>query len=389
MSPEDAKHVSDMVPKRFNIPVSIKEAIVESEKFAIFAKQNEKIVEIAQKLENLIKNTGIHASGIAISHENIEETIPLERCKDDDSGEEGVVTGFEMGDVGSLIVKVDVLGLKTLSVVNDTCKDIGVDPNNIPKEDPETYKFLQNLVAPQGLFQIETETGFRVCQKVRPRDLHDLAAILAIARPGALAYADKYAEFVNTGESQSVHPFFDSVLGRTGNIPIFQEQLLAMLNKIGLSLIDADRVRKCVGKKLVEEMKEWQGKIYETAEKNGLDKSVGDVVWKVADESKNYSFCLSPDSIVDRNGEYVCIKDINKGDEVLAFDVETEKNHYVKVLNKFETKSTLYKFSFEDGREITCSMDHKFLCSDKKMRKIKDILKNNYEIVCNNEGEQK
>lgn len=291
MSPEDAKHVSDMIPKKFNIPVSIKEAIVESEKFAIFAEQNKDIIKVAQKLENLIKNTGIHASGIAISHENIEETIPLERCKDDESGEEGVVTGFEMGDVGSLIVKVDVLGLKTLSVVNDTCKDIGIDPNDIPNEDCETYKFLQNLVAPQGLFQLETDVGFRVCQKVRPRDLYDLAAILSIARPGALAYADKYAEFVRTGESQSVHPFFDSVLGRTGSIPIFQEQLLAMLNKIGLSLGDADRVRKCVGKKLVEEMKEWQGKIYETAEKNGLDKSVGDVVWKVADESKNYSFC--------------------------------------------------------------------------------------------------
>jgi len=308
MNKDEAKTISDLIPKKFNIPVGIEEAIKESEKFNAIAQEYPRLIKIAKKLEGLVKNTGIHASGIAISHENIEDVMPLQQCKDSETGEEGIVTGFEMGDVGSLAVKVDILGLKTLTVIDEVCKSIGIKPEDIPLGDEETYKFLQNLRSPQGLFQIETDVGFKVCQKVGPRDLHDLAAILAIARPGALSYADKYAEFARTGESQSVHPFFDSVLGRTGNIPIFQEQLLAMLNKIGLSLVDADRVRKCVGKKLVEEMQEWQSKIHETTDKNNLDKSVAEVVWKVADESKNYSFAAAhayPYSVTCYNTAYL------------------------------------------------------------------------------------
>lgn len=291
LNKDEAKAISDTIPKVFNVPMDIKDALKESEKFLEYSKKHPKLFEVAKKLEGLIKNTGIHASGIAVSCDEIGELMPLQVTQDAETKEKAVTTGYEMGDVGSLCVKLDILGLKTLSIVKMTCDSAGIKLSEIPLEEEETYKFLQNLYAPQGLFQIETKTGFEVCKKIKPRNLHDLAAILALSRPGALSFVDKYAEFIKTGESQSVHPFFDSILGRTGSIPIFQEQLMNMISKIGFSLNDADAVRKCVGKKKVEEMKTWKQKIYDKTSENNLEESIADITWKVAEDSANYSFC--------------------------------------------------------------------------------------------------
>lgn len=203
-----ANLVSNSIPKKFGKVLDFEDAIKDSPSFAQYIKQYHRSYKVALKLEGLIKNTGVHPSGIAICHDNLDDTMPYGKTKDGD-----LVSGFEMNDVASVAIKFDILGLRTLTVLDQVCKMTGLVLEEIDKEDKETYQFLQNLIAPQGLFQIETDTGFRVCQKVRPKNLHDLSAVLAIARPGALAFADQYAKFSNTGEVESIHPFFDDILG--------------------------------------------------------------------------------------------------------------------------------------------------------------------------------
>ena len=287
-SEEDANAVSETIPKKFGKVLDLEDAVQESEKFAQYAERYGKAFKIARKLEGLIKNSGVHPSGIAICNNLLDDTMPYGLTKD---GE--LVSGFEMNDVASVAIKFDILGLRTLTVLNEVCEATGLDLDSIDKSDVETYKFLQNLIAPHGLFQIETDTGFKVCQKVRPKNLHDLSAVLALARPGALAFTDQYAKFSNTGETTSIHPFFDEVLGWTGSIPLYQEQLIAMARKIGFTADEGEQLRRIVGKKKVEQMKEWQEKISAKVKENSLDLKIGEILWKVAEDSANYSFNAS------------------------------------------------------------------------------------------------
>lgn len=287
-SEDEAAYVADSIPKKFGKVLDFEDAIKESPKFAELVKKYPKAYSIALKLEGLIKNTGVHPSGIAICHDLLVDTMPSLLTKE---GE--LVSGYEMNDVASVAVKFDVLGLRTLTVLNEVSKATGVSLESIGLEDEETYKFLQNLHSPQGLFQIETDTGYQVCQKVRPKNINDLAAILALARPGALEFVEQYASFTNTGEFQSVHSFFDDVLKFTGGVPLYQEQLISMARKIGFTADEGEQLRRIVGKKKVEQMKEWKDKIAAKIAENKLDEKIGEILWNVAENSANYSFNAS------------------------------------------------------------------------------------------------
>jgi len=285
MPESTVNEISDLIPKKFGKVASLKQAVEESEKFKEFAVQNARVFEIAQKLEGLIKNTGVHPSGIAISHYALEDIMPLQTTSEGD-----LVSGYDMNDVASLCVKFDILGLRTLSVIQDVCSQIDLDILSVDLKDKDIYDNLQHIITPQGLFQIEADTNFHVCQKVKPKNLEQLSAVVAIARPGALDFLSRYTRYVETGEFQSVHPLFDEVLQYTGGIPLYQEQLMKMAVKVGFTLDESEQLRRIVGKKKVDQMGAWQQKIKDKIEENKLDPIVGDVLWKVAEDSANYSF---------------------------------------------------------------------------------------------------
>lgn len=285
LNEEDVKVISDNIPKAFNIPLELKDALKESEKLLSYQQQYPKVFKIAQKLEGLVKNTGVHASGIAICSEDIENLMPVQMTKE---GE--FVSGFEMNDVASLAVKFDILGLKTLTVVADCCKQLGLKIKDFDPEDESSYAPFQNLIAPQGLFQVETDSTFKICQSVKPKNLAHLAAVISLSRPGASQFASQYVKYVETGEFQSLHPYLDDVFGKTAGIVCFQEQILRALNKIGFPLEDCETCRKIIGKKLVDRMPEWEQKIRDKIKENNLDPKIGDVLWKVMSDSANYQF---------------------------------------------------------------------------------------------------
>ena len=277
--------VSAFIPKKYGKVAPLDLAIEESERFGEWAKENKTVFKIARKLEGLNKNTGVHPSGIAISHQNISEICPIQKTNDGN-----FVTGYDMNWVAELMVKFDILGLRTLSVIYDVCKNLDIDVYDIDLSDKELFKPLQELRNPQGLFQIEADTNFRVCQKIKPRNMEQLSGVVAIARPGALEFADKYSDYVATGQFQSVHDFFDDVLDYTGGIPLYQEQLMKMAVKVGFTLDESEQLRRIVGKKKIDQMPEWQAKIKEKVRDKNLPIEVSDVLWSVAEDSANYSF---------------------------------------------------------------------------------------------------
>jgi len=285
LSEADVNQISDTIPKHFGKVAKLDVAYEESESFRAYADEYPKVFQIAKKLEGLNKNTGVHPSGISISYYPLDEIMPLQMTNDG-----SLISGYDMNDVASLSVKFDILGLRTLSVVYDVCKRMGIDSSEIDPHDPSIYAALASLRSPQGLFQIEAETNFKVCQLIAPQNLEQLSAVVAIARPGALEFKENYRDYVRSGEFQSVHEFFDDILSYTGGIPLYQEQLMKMAVKVGFSLDESEQLRRIVGKKKVDQMPAWKAKIEEKVKENNLDPAVAEVLWKVAEDSANYSF---------------------------------------------------------------------------------------------------
>jgi len=282
---EEMTTISSLIPKVFGQVKDITTAYKEVSKFQEWCDENKEVYEIALKLRDLIKNKGVHPSGVLLSYDDLEKVCPTEFSSDKEP-----VSSFDMNWVSLFNIKLDILGLRSVSVVHDVCKNIGIKVEDINLNDESIYRNLQDLRSPHGLFQIEADTNFKVCQKVKPKNLEELSGVLALARPGALQFVDKYAKYTNTEDYESIHPFFDEILKQTGGVALYQEQLMQMAHKIGFTLDEAEILRRIVGKKKIEEIKAWQKKIDAKIKQNKLPKEVGDILWKIMEDSANYSF---------------------------------------------------------------------------------------------------
>ena len=281
----EMNEVTAMIPKMFGIVKELTEAYEEVERFKEWCDDNEEIYAIALKLRGLVKNKGVHPSGMLLSHGKMDESCPTELSSDKDP-----VSSYDMNWSSLFNVKLDLLGLRGVSVADDVCKQVGIKLVDINLNHPTIYQNLQDLQTAHGLFQIEADLAHRVSQTVKPRSLEELSAVLALARPGAMAYMDQYAAYTNHDVYDPIHPFFDDILKETGGVALYQEQLMKMANKVGFTLDEAEILRRIVGKKKVTEVRKWKKKIKDKVKENKLDKEVGDILWKVLEDSANYSF---------------------------------------------------------------------------------------------------
>lgn len=259
--------------------------IAPTQEFVEWCDKNKDVFVIAQKLKDLIKNKGVHPSGVMISFDGLEDSCPTELSSDKDA-----VSSYDMNYVSLFTVKLDALGLRGVSVVDDVCKQLGIKVTDIDLNDNLIYQSLQDLKYPHGLFQIEADLGYRTTQKVKPRNLGELSAVLALARPGAMQFIDQFAKFTTADTYEVIHPFFDDILKETGGVCIYQEQMMQMAHKVGFTLDEAEILRRIVGKKKVEEVKAWQQKIKDKITENKLDPEIGDILWKILEDSASYSF---------------------------------------------------------------------------------------------------
>ena len=295
--------VSGLIPKVFGQVEDIASACETVPEFGKWCKSNPRVFKVANKIKNLNKNKGVHPSAILLSYDRMDESCP---CELDSSKEP--VSSFDMDWSSISNVKLDVLGLRTVSVVNECCKII----NGVrPKEQHITLKTMAGDLEEEaiyeklneqiqlglriGIFQIEADVAYKACQAVKPRNLEHLSGVLALARPGAMDYIKHYADFVNTGVPEPTHPVFETVLNKTGGIVLYQEQMMKMAHMIGFTLDEAEILRRIVGKKKVSEVKKWKKKIRDKVKQNNFKdlvgtEDVGDFLWKVLEASANYSY---------------------------------------------------------------------------------------------------
>lgn len=283
-SEQQALEISSLVPSLFGKVHTLKKAIEEEPKLAQFAKENEQAFSIALKLSELPCARSSHASAYLLTHNLLIDSVPCEL------GEGELVSSYDMNYAMLYNIKLDLLGLKAVGIIDDVCKSVGIDANKLDLSYENVYRHLQEVKCPYGLFQISGDCNLGVVNKVKPKNIDDLSAVVALARPGALQFVDRYAAFVNEGKIDSVHEFFDDVLTSTGSLCLFQEQTMKMMEKIGFSKEDGEKVRKLIGKKQVKEVGKWKEKIFDKAKENGLSKEIPEVLWNILEDSANYSF---------------------------------------------------------------------------------------------------
>lgn len=281
----EMNQVSHMVEKIFGDVQDIEKVYKGNKEFREWCDKNKDSYEIALKLRDLIKHKSVHASGIIISHDPLEETCPLELTS---QGE--LVSGFDMKEITKFCIKLDILGLKTLTLIDEVCKLTGIKMEDINFNDPIIYTFLQDFKYGYGIFQLEAGTAEKVVRWIKPNGLEELASIMALARPGAMTFVKQYAESKKRGYPEKVHPIFDPIFEKTYGVPIYQEQLMKMSNAIGFSLDESEIIRRIVGKKDRDAVTAWESRIYKKVEEKGYPAALGKLLWDVLYKSKDYSF---------------------------------------------------------------------------------------------------
>ncbi|HNR65961.1 MAG TPA: DNA polymerase III subunit alpha, partial [Atribacterota bacterium] len=254
-----------------------------------------KMIEISSKLEGLSRHASTHAAGVVLSRESLTDFVPLQLTSE---GE--ISTQYVAEDLESLgLLKMDFLGLRTLSVINNTIKiikktrDVTIDIDRIPLDDEQVYQLLARGEC-CGLFQLESSGMTDLVKRMEPKNIEDITALLALFRPGPLG-SGMIDDFINRKkgkvEIQYLHPKLEPILKDTYGVIVYQEQVMQIASQLaGYSLGQADILRKAMGKKIKEVMDKQQKQFIEGALKNGIDKKTADDIYDLIAYFAGYGF---------------------------------------------------------------------------------------------------
>lgn len=254
-----------------------------------------KILNQARALEGSVRNTGIHACGVIITPEDIREFVPVATAKDSDL----LVTQFDNGVVESAgLLKMDFLGLKTLTVMKDAIKlvkqrhGIDIDPDLISLQDEKTFELYQKGET-NGTFQFESVGMQKNLRLLKPNNIEDLIAMNALYRPGPLQFIETFIKR-KQGEEEVIypHPKLESILKDTYGIMVYQEQIMQTAQILaGYSLGAADILRRAMGKKKMDVM-EQQKIIFRDGclEHNNIDAETAEKIFDVMMKFAEYGF---------------------------------------------------------------------------------------------------
>jgi DNA polymerase III subunit alpha len=236
-------------------------------------------IDTAMRIEGTNKSVGIHAAGVVISAQRLDEIVPLQ--KNDDGA---VFTQYYMEDIESLgLLKMDFLGLKNLTMIQKTLEmvkqsdKIEIDLDRLSMDDPDTYKLLARGDL-EGVFQLESSGMRQIVRDLKPSGIEDISSVLALYRPGPLD-AGLIPKFIDRKHGREAiaydHDILKPILNETYGIMVYQEQIMKIAQDMGgYSLGEADLLRRAMGKKKKAEMEKHQSVFVAGAERNGVPKKV-------------------------------------------------------------------------------------------------------------------
>jgi len=330
-------------------------------------------VNQARVLEGSLRNVGTHACGVIITPDDITNFVPIATAKDSNL----FVTQYDNAVVESAgLLKMDFLGLKTLTLIKDTVKlikykhDVFIDIDLISLDDNKTYELFQkgNTV---GIFQYESSGMQKYLRDLKPTSFEDLIAMNALYRPGPLEYIPSFVKRKNGNEDISYDlPEMEEFLRETYGITVYQEQVMQLSQKLAnFSKGDADLLRKAMGKKIFELLNKLKPKFLDGGESNGYSREVLEKIWKDWEAFASYAFNKSHSTCyaliayqtaylkAHYPAEYMAAVLSNNMNDIkqVSFFMEECKRMNIKVLGP-DVNESFYKFTVNDNNEIRFGM---------------------------------
>src|SRR5437762_6506472 len=293
----DVDRIAKMVPNQLNIKLdrAIKDSPALQQAYESDS-QIRQLLDTARKLEGLVRNAGVHAAGVVISPRPLTELVPLHKTKNDE-----IVTAFDMVAIEKMgLLKMDFLGLTTLTILDDTLKLIaqtrgeGITLEGIPLEDQETYEKVFHTGLTSGVFQFESHGMRDVLRRYQPKSVEDLTALNALYRPGPIQ-GGMIDDFIDRkhGRRKIEYelPELKEILEETLGVIVYQEQVMQIANRLaGYSLGEADLLRRAMGKKKAEEMAQQRKRFVDGAvERNYPPKKV-EKIFDLMEQFAGYGF---------------------------------------------------------------------------------------------------
>ncbi len=247
------------------------------------------IIDTAKKIEGMPRHTGVHAAGVIIGSEPLNNIIPTQVIDNQTTTQYEMSTCEEIG-----LLKMDILGLKTLTIIDDAVKLIkDIDINKIPLDDPVVFNLLSQGHT-IGVFQVESEGMQRILRKLKPHRFEELIAMVALYRPGPLG-SGMVDDFIDckhgTKEIKYLHPILEPILKETYGVILYQEQTMKIATDMaGLSLPAADTLRKGIGKKIPEVIENLRKEFIDGSVNNGIPEHIAKEVFNLIDYFSGYGF---------------------------------------------------------------------------------------------------
>ncbi|OGS43291.1 MAG: DNA polymerase III subunit alpha [Elusimicrobia bacterium RIFOXYD2_FULL_34_15] len=295
----EVNKIAAMIPKTLGVTLTQSLSLVPELKSLYESdKKIKKLIDISLKLEGLKRHSGVHAAGIVITKEEATNYVPL--AKSSKKSEDVITTQYEGKLLEKMgLLKMDFLGLRTLTIIKDAIElikkrhNISIESEKIPLEDKKTFELLSDAKV-CGVFQVENSGMRDLLKKLKPKNISDITALIALYRPGPMGSGmlDEYvARYHKKVKFKYEHPLMENILKETFGIVVYQEQVMKIATDlVGLTLAEADTFRSAMSKKNTQLIEQYRETFIEGAKKKGLSKSVSEKIFKNIESFGGYGF---------------------------------------------------------------------------------------------------